>query len=71
MRLFVVRHAIAEKRGKKLILNDDRPLTGDGVKKMNANASGLRRLLPSSFTIITSPLKRAFTAAEIIGMKKK
>jgi phosphohistidine phosphatase len=67
MRLFIVRHAIAEERGKKFYPRDDRPLTKDGIKKMKANAEGMRLFLPSSFTVVTSPLKRAFATAEIIA----
>ena len=69
MRLFIVRHAIAEDRGPKPIPRDDRPLTKDGITKMKANAAGMRTFLPSSFTIVTSPLKRALATAEIIAAK--
>ncbi len=67
MRLFIVRHAIAEERGKKFYPNDDRPLTKDGIRKMKANVKGMSAFLPSSFTVVTSPLKRAFATAEIIA----
>ncbi len=67
MNLFIVRHGIAEERGKKRIPHDDRPLSARGIKKMRLCAEAMQLILPSSFTIITSPRQRAFATAEIIA----
>ncbi len=69
MKLYVVRHAIAEERGKKVYENDDRPLTKIGVRKMDKNAKGIAKIIPSSLSIISSPLKRARNTSEILASK--
>ncbi len=69
MKLYIVRHAIAEERGKKVYANDDRPLTTIGIRKMKKNAKGIAKIIVSPVSIISSPLKRAYKTSEIIASK--
>lgn len=68
--MIIVRHAIAEERshfarpGK---VDADRPLTFDGIKKMQKVSIGLLKLFPDVKTILSSPYKRARETAEIIS----
>jgi phosphohistidine phosphatase len=67
MRLLVVRHAIAEDRGRFAGDDEDRPLTAEGIRKMKKVAKGLSKLLgekPSH--LIVSPLVRAKQTAEVL-----
>ncbi|MDD8018287.1 MAG: histidine phosphatase family protein [Bacteroidota bacterium] len=65
----MVRHAIAEERGKKVFPNDDRPLTNTGIRKMNKNAHGMAKIIQAPTVIISSPLKRAYQTSEIVASK--
>ena len=65
MELYILRHAIAEPRGLAHYPNDDRPLTQDGIVKMEKAACGIRRLVSSLDVILTSPLRRAHDTAKI------
>jgi phosphohistidine phosphatase len=67
MKLYIVRHAIAEERGRKFYTNDDRPLTKAGTRKMAENAAGIATIIPTPVDIISSPLQRAFHTAEILS----
>ena len=72
MEIYLLRHAIAVDRGTAGYPNDDRPLTPDGIKKMKQEAAGIRRVVASFDTILTSPLKRAYeTAAIVAGVYEK
>ena len=66
LKLYLLRHAIAVKRGTKDYPNDDRPLTQEGAKKMKIIAKGINRLGEDFNLIITSPMKRASQTAEIL-----
>jgi phosphohistidine phosphatase len=65
--LYLVRHAIAEERDP-LRWPDDRlrPLTAKGMRRFEAAARGLRRLVPTVDVLLTSPLVRARQTAEIL-----
>jgi len=68
--LLVVRHGVAEDKEDFAATGKDdslRPLTKEGRWKMESNAKGLRRLLPSLDAIATSPLTRAQQTAKIVG----
>jgi phosphohistidine phosphatase len=69
MKLYIVRHAIAEERVKKLYTNDDRPLTKIGIRTMEKNAAGIAKIIVSPLSIISSPLKRAYNTSEILASK--
>jgi phosphohistidine phosphatase len=66
MKLYIVRHAIAESHGTPGISDDDRPLTEEGRKKMRQAAAGLLRLGYIPEVILSSPLPRARQTAEIL-----
>jgi phosphohistidine phosphatase len=66
MRLLIVRHAIAMPHGTPGIAEDERPLTEDGIRKMEEAARGLRTLDCIPEIILSSPLPRARHTAEIL-----
>ncbi len=71
MDLLVVRHAIAEERDAFAAQGgaDDaeRPLTGEGRRRFERGARGLRTLVDSVELLATSPLLRALETAEILA----
>jgi len=69
--LYLVRHAIAAERGPKYPKDDARPLTREGKTAMKSVVKGLRKLKPGLDLILTSPLVRAHSTAEIVrdGLK--
>ena len=67
--MYIVRHAIAEERGKRFYTNDDRPLTKIGIRKMQKNAAGIAKIVAFPLNIISSPLKRAYNTSEILASK--
>lgn len=66
MRLYIVRHGIALPHGTPGVAEDDRPLTKEGIKKMQEAAEGLRAIECVPETILSSPLPRAKQTAEIV-----
>ena len=66
MILYIVRHGIAVPHGTHGIAEDDRPLTEDGVKKMQKVAAGLRNLGVTPDAVLSSPLPRAVQTAKIL-----
>lgn len=74
MVLVVVRHAKAEERSEFSGNDRARPLTKDGIERMEFIAKHLRHLYPKIDVLISSPLVRAQQTAEIIkrefGTKK-
>jgi phosphohistidine phosphatase len=71
--LYLVRHAIAAERGPKYPKDDARPLTREGKARMKDVVAGWAKLKPSLDVILTSPLVRAHSTAEIVrdGLQKK
>jgi len=68
--LVLIRHAIAEDRAEFARTgrgDDQRPLTGEGRRRMRFAAAGLRRVLPVPDVLASSPLVRAWQTAEIVG----
>ncbi|MBF6567621.1 MAG: phosphohistidine phosphatase SixA [Candidatus Binataceae bacterium] len=66
MKLYLVRHAIAEDPAPGI--NDhDRALTDTGKSRMMRTTEGLRKLKIRPALILTSPLKRAHQTAEIVS----
>ena len=65
MEIYILRHGIAIPRGTPGYPNDDRPLTEEGVEKMEQVAKGIAKLLDSVDVIVTSPLIRALDTAKI------
>ncbi|MBM3792000.1 MAG: phosphohistidine phosphatase SixA [Acidobacteria bacterium] len=66
MILHVVRHAIAAPRGTAGMPDEKRPLTEEGIRKMQQAAAGLNRLGIRPDLILSSPLARALATAEIV-----
>ena len=66
MIVYLVRHAIAVPHGTRGVAEDDRYLTDEGVEKMNKAAAGLRALGAQPGLILTSPLVRARSTADIL-----
>ena len=66
MRLYIVRHAIAVPHGTPGVLESDRPLTKEGISRMQQAAVGLRSLGYVPDLLLTSPLIRASQTAEIL-----
>ena len=67
MELYFLRHGIAADAGPAGTGDAGRPLTKEGVTKMEAEARGLRRLKVKSDTLLYSPLVRARQTAEIVA----
>ena len=65
MRLYIVRHGIAELRNISG-LDDDRALTREGMEKMRLAARGLKKAGYVPERILSSPLVRARQTAEIL-----
>lgn len=73
MKIYIVRHAIAELRENWQDPDEQRPLTAKGRKKMARIVTGLRRLEVELTHLYASPLVRAQQTAEIVqeGLKIK
>ena len=69
MELYFLRHGIAADVGPVGTGDAGRPLTGEGIAKMNESARGLRRLGIELDALMTSPLLRAQQTAEIVAAK--
>jgi phosphohistidine phosphatase len=68
MRIYLLRHAIAEPRDpRRYPLDSERPLTPAGAKKMQRAARGLRGLDGRFDLVLTSPLVRARQTAAIVA----
>jgi phosphohistidine phosphatase len=65
-RLYIVRHAIAVPHGTPGVAEEDRPLTPDGINKIEKAARGLRALESVPDLILSSPLPRARQTADIL-----
>ncbi|MEA2626009.1 MAG: phosphohistidine phosphatase [Candidatus Binatota bacterium] len=67
MRLYVVRHAIAEERATGGGGDAARALTEEGRKKMERATAGLAAIGVRAATVLTSPIRRARETAEILA----
>jgi len=67
MQLYLVRHAIAGTRDPERWSDDrERPLTKRGWRRFTRASRGLRRLVPSVETVLSSPFLRAWETAMIL-----
>jgi len=71
MKLLIIRHAAAVPRGTPGIPDDERPLTPRGKMKFRLAAKGLARIVDRPDVILTSPLPRAKSTAEIAALAFK
>lgn len=65
--LYLIRHGIAEERGPSWPDDDLRPLTDIGARRVAAIAAGLARIDAAPDRILTSPLRRAKSTADIVA----
>lgn len=65
MRLLIIRHATAVPRGSPDMPDEERPLTKRGERRFRGAAEGLARLTKRPDTLLSSPLPRARSTAEI------
>jgi phosphohistidine phosphatase len=66
--LYLVRHAIAEERGSAWSDDSKRPLTDEGIERMQKAARGLARLGVTLDVVLTSPFVRTRQTAEIVTL---
>lgn len=66
MELYFLRHGIAANHGPDGT-DASRPLTDDGIAKMELEARGMQRLGLTLDLVLSSPLVRAHQTAEIVG----
>ena len=67
MELYFLRHGIAADVGPVGLGDAGRPLTKEGIAKMQAGAHGMRRLGLRLDALLSSPLVRAHETAEIVA----
>ena len=68
MKLYLVRHGIAQERLGGAVLNDSqRPLTDEGRAETRQVAHALRKLGVKAEVVVTSPLTRAKQTGEIFN----
>jgi phosphohistidine phosphatase len=67
MDIFLLRHGEAADLGGKIKSDAARPLTDEGIKLMNDEAEGMKRLGLRFNAILTSPLIRAKETAQIVA----
>ena len=67
MKLYFVRHGLAEDRETWIEDDSLRPLTKQGVARMKVTAETIKRLGVKPGLILTSPLVRARQTADILG----
>jgi len=69
--IYFLRHGISVLPGTPGYPGDDRPLTDEGIEKMAKAAKGIKRIVERFDVIITSPLKRAYETALLVGREMK
>src|SRR5689334_6212059 len=67
MELYFLRHGIAADQGPAGLGDAGRPLTKEGIAKMQAESRGMRRLGLKLDALLSSPLVRAHETAAIVG----
>ena len=65
--IYLVRHGVAEQRGERWPDDTKRPLTADGMARLEKTARGMARLDIGFDIILTSPLVRARQTADILA----
>ncbi|MBK6765091.1 MAG: phosphohistidine phosphatase SixA [bacterium] len=68
MELILVRHGLAVKRETPGYIDAERPLTQEGIERMQKGARGLASLVDPPDMIVSSPLLRAQQTAEILAV---
>jgi len=65
--LYLIRHGIAEDRGPACPNDEDRPLTEEGIRRIEESLKGLRALDVALDRVLSSPLVRARQTAKIVA----
>ncbi len=71
MRLYFLRHGVAVEPGEWIGRDFERPLTREGIARMQREARAIAELSLDLDAIVTSPLTRARQTAEIIASRLK
>jgi phosphohistidine phosphatase len=67
MKLYFLRHGLADWPNWDTARDDERPLTDDGIKKMQAEAEAIERLDLGLDVIVSSPYTRARQTAQAVA----
>jgi phosphohistidine phosphatase len=71
LEVYLIRHGVAEERGKDWPDDSKRPLTPDGIARLRKEARGLNRLGMGFDQIVTSPLVRTRQTADVFAEELK
>jgi phosphohistidine phosphatase len=71
LELYLIRHGIAEERGKDWPDDSKRPLTPEGIARLRKAARGLNALGVGFDQIVTSPLVRTRQTADVFAEELK
>ena len=71
LELYLIRHGLAEERGKDWPDDSKRPLTPEGIARLRKEARGLNEIGVGFDQIVTSPLVRARQTAEVFSEELK
>ena len=67
LELYLIRHGVAEERGKDWPDDSKRPLTPDGIARLRKAAHGLNEVGVGFDQIVTSPLVRTRQTADVFA----
>jgi len=65
--LYLIRHGLAADQGPEYPTDDQRPLTAEGISRLEQEVKGLRALEVTLDRVLTSPLLRARQTADVIA----
>ena len=71
LELYLIRHGVAEERGKDWPDDSKRPLTPDGIARLRKVARGLNAVDIAFDQIVTSPLVRTRQTADVFAEELK
>jgi phosphohistidine phosphatase len=71
LELYLIRHGVAEERGKDWPDDSKRPLTPDGIARLRRAARGLNKIDVGFDQIVTSPLVRTRQTADVFSEELK
>jgi phosphohistidine phosphatase len=71
LELYLIRHGVAEERGKDWPDDSKRPLTPDGIARLRKAARGLNAVDVGFDQIVTSPLVRTRQTADVFAEELK
>jgi phosphohistidine phosphatase len=71
LELYLIRHGVAEERGKDWPDDSQRPLTSEGIARLQKAARGLNAIDVSFDQIVTSPLVRTRQTADVFSQELK